>query len=480
MAGFLAFLSTIRWQDLVDIILNSYILFRVYALFRGTRVFGILVGMAVFWLFNRLAVSVGLILTSWAMQGITAAAALIIIVVFRNEIRAVLQAKTLKAVLWGLPQKTEGKGSIQAVVDAVFELASKHVGALVVFPGNEDLEEVVQSGIPWDGTVSKEMMITIFWRDNPVHDGAAVVDGDRVTQVSAILPLSRRDDLPSYYGTRHRAAAGLAEASDALVVLVSEERGQVLFARGHQIQVATSKNALLHTIMEHMVPSERMGAYPQHEKLRMAAAGLLAVVFIGAVWFSFTRGFETMTSLEVPIEYMNRDSQMEISETSVDQVRVSLGGSGALVKSVRPGQVQVRLDLSRAVVGLNTLTITPEDVDLPPGVALKEVKPHTVEVTLDTPVRKEIPVQVDWMGKLPENLVLTEVALFPDKVTVVAGRLIMDTLSTIYTEKVYLDGIQTPGATTARIILQPASIKLAPGSRDTVAIKYTVAKRKSP
>jgi diadenylate cyclase len=264
------------------------------------------------------------------------------------------------------------------------------------------------------------------------------------------------------------------------VALVSEERGQVLFALGHQLQVATSKTALLRTILEHMVPSERMGEHPRHEKLRLATAGLLAVVFIGGVWFSFTRGFETMTSLEVPIEYMNRDSQMEIRETSVDQVRVSLGGSGTLVKSVRPGQVQVRLDLSRAIVGLNTLTITPENVALPPGVVLKEVRPHTVEVTLDTPVRKEVPVQVDWMGKLPENLVLTEATLFPDRITVIGGKQIMDSLSTIYTEKVYLDGMQASGATTARLILQPASIKLAPGSRDTVTIKYTVVKRKSP
>ena len=80
--------------------------------------------------------------------------------------------------------------------------------------------------------LSKEMITSIFWPDTPVHDGAAVVEGDRVTDVGAILPLSRRTDLPSQYGTRHRAAAGLAENTDALIIVVSEERGNVLVARG--------------------------------------------------------------------------------------------------------------------------------------------------------------------------------------------------------------------------------------------------------
>ncbi len=94
MNELLPFFSNIRWQDIVDITLNSYIVFRLYILFRGTNVFRVLIGIALLWFFQRIAVSLGLIVTSWAIQGITAVAALIIIVVFRNEIRSVLQAST--------------------------------------------------------------------------------------------------------------------------------------------------------------------------------------------------------------------------------------------------------------------------------------------------------------------------------------------------------------------------------------------------
>ena len=167
------FFREVRWQDLLDIALNSYILFRLYVLFRGTSAFRVLVGIAIFWISQKLALSLGLVVTSWVIQGITLVAAVIIVVIFRNEIRSVLQAKNFKSILWGFPRSAEGAPA-EAVAEALFELAHSRTGALLILPGKEDLSEAVHSGIPWQGLVSKEMIMTIFWRDNPVHDGAAV------------------------------------------------------------------------------------------------------------------------------------------------------------------------------------------------------------------------------------------------------------------------------------------------------------------
>src|SRR5512137_650288 len=117
----LHFFQTVKWQDLLDIALNSYILFRLYVLFRGTSAFRVLVGVAIFWIFNKLALSLGLVVTSWVIQGITLVAAVIIVVIFRNEIRSVLQAKNLKSILWGVPRRVEGAPA-EAVAEALFEL----------------------------------------------------------------------------------------------------------------------------------------------------------------------------------------------------------------------------------------------------------------------------------------------------------------------------------------------------------------------
>jgi len=236
-------ISSLRWQDIVDIGLVSYILLRFYVLFRGTNAFRVLIGMILLWFFQQVAVSMGLIVTSWVVQGVVAVGAIIIIVIFRNEIRNVLLARNIKSIFWDFSAKTV-ISAIETIVQSVHEMAQHKCGALLVFPGKEDLEEVVQGGIPWKGAISKEMIMSIFWPDNPVHDGAAVIQGNQINQVAAILPLSRRDDLPSYYGTRHRAALGLAEATDALVIAVSEERGDVVVARGSQLKIVKQKRRL--------------------------------------------------------------------------------------------------------------------------------------------------------------------------------------------------------------------------------------------
>jgi uncharacterized protein (TIGR00159 family) len=471
-------LSNLRWQDMVDILLNSYILFRLYALFRGTNVIRVIAGIALLWIFQRLAVALGLIVTSWAMQGIIAGAALIIIIVFRNEIRNVLQAKNLRAILWDFPHRVIAT-PVEILVESVYALAKKRTGALIVLPAKEDLDDILRGGIGWDGLVSKEMLLSIFWQDNPVHDGAAVIEGDRITRVGAILPLSKRNDLPSHYGTRHRAAIGLAEATDALVILVSEERGWVMTVKGTELDHISDNLQLKQIIQEHVgILPERWGGR-LWEKLEFSLAALVSVLCVAGVWFSFARGLETLVTFDIPVEYMNRDSRMEIVNTSANTVKVDLSGSGALIKSIGSEQIKVKLDLGKASVGTNTYTISSDNVTLPPGVLLRKVDPQVVEVTLDIPVAKVMDIQVDWKGKLAENLILEYVTVVPQRVKVVGGSRLLKDIATIYTEKVPLDAITKSGEISIDLALRPASLVLDDEFKGKVLVKYGVAPRKN-
>jgi len=476
MKMFLSFLSNIRWQDVFDVLLNSYILFRLYVLFRGTYVFRVLTGIAILWIIQRTAAFFGLILTSWAMQGITAVAALIIIIVFRNEIRSVLQAKNLKAILWEFPHKT-ALTPIEIIVESVDALSRGKIGALIVFPAKDDVLDIAQSGIPWRGLVSKEMIMSIFWHDNPVHDGAAIIQGDRITDVGVILPLSYSEDLPSKYGTRHRAALGLSENTDALIIAVSEETGNVSVAKSSSIMELADIDKLTNILQKHMGVSKEEGKYLKREKLEISAAALVSILFVTGVWFSFSKGLDTLITLEIPVEYTKRDPSMEIVDTSVDAVSLHLGGSGALIKSIRPEQIQVRLDLEKAVVGQNVFSITQENITLPPGIFLKNVVPPVVEATLDKTIKKELSVQADWVGKLPENLILSEMKINPETVEVIGGNRILEEISTIYTEKIQLDNINESGTRTVNLALNPASLQIASGSKDKIKVVYVVKER---
>jgi diadenylate cyclase len=476
MDTFLSFLSSIRWQDAVDISINSYILFRFYVLFQRTRAFRVLIGLLCLWFFHRIAVALGLIVTSWAIQGIIAVGALIIIVVFRSEIRSVFQSRSLKAIFWGFPKKTVDT-PIEIIAESVFEMAEKRCGALIVMPGKEDLDEVVHSGIPWHGWVSKEMIKSIFWQDNPVHDGAIIIQDDKIKEVRVVLPLSHRKGLPSRYGMRHRAAVGMTEFTDALVVVVSEERGHVAVFKGSDIQTINQREELEQILREHLGFIEEEPAQLRKEKLKTVAAALVSIFFITGLWLSVTRGFDTLITLEIPVEYMNRNPEMEIIGASVDAVRLHLGGSGALIKSIQPKQVHVRLDLGEAVLGQNFFTIKNENIKLPPGVVLKTVVPQEVEVTLDVPIQKVLPVQVDWTGELLSNLVLESVRIEPKEVKVIGGKLVLENISTIYTEKISLDAIRTTGKMTVNIALNPVSLKIAPDSKEEITVYFIVKER---
>ncbi len=479
MSMLAAFFTNIRWQDILDILVVSYFLFRFYVLFRGTNVFRVIVGIGFLWIFQRLAAYMGLIVTSWAMQGIIAFAAIIIIIVFRNEIRSVLQTKNIGAILWGFSHKV-AETPVQIITSSVYELAQRRIGALLVIPGTDDLEELIPSGVPWEGVLTKEMILSIFWPDNPVHDGAAILQGDRITEVGAILPLSRRSDLPSAYGTRHRAALGLAEKSDALIILVSEETGHVLGVKGDHIKEIDSNIALEKLLRTDSGMSSDYKGLREKEKLSLTLAGMVIFLFVAGTWFSFSRGQETLTTVETPIEYMNRDPNMELVGSSLNSVDLDLSGAGTLIKSIRPEQVKVRIDLSKAVVGLNEYTLTSENISLPPGIVLRGVDPSVVDVTLDVPIVKELPLQVDWTGKLPPGLGLAEVKLIPERIKVMGGRKILEQLSTMYTEKIALDTLKASGNMTVKIALTPASLRVAEDSKDRLTIEYTIRQKLPP
>ncbi len=477
MAQLLAFLATIRWQDLVDIIINSYILLRLYILFQGTNAFRILAGIASLWILQDVAASIGLILTSWAIRGVTTAAAIIIIVVFRNEIRSALQVRNIKSFLWGVPNR-EQAAPVEIITDSVYQMGKKRIGALIVFPGKEDLSEVIHGGIAWNGTATQEMLLSIFWPNNPVHDGAIIIRGTQVIEVAVLLPLSQRQDLPSYYGTRHRAAAGLAERSDALIIVVSEERGRVTVAKDNWIEPVAQPEELVQILKKHLnitdgIP-ELQRKRERHKAIFAAVASLLIMT---AVWFGFTRSQDTIIALNVPIEYVNRPMNFEILDTSVDETRLQLYGSSALIKSLKPGQVQVRVDLRKATEGRNVFPVTQDNIILPPGVFLNKVQPTTLDVTLDVPVTKELPVQVDWSGRLPENLILVKATIVPEEVKVIGGSKILEKASTIYTAPVRLDTLTKSGSFTTSLVLSPPSLKLTSNSNDRVTINFVLEEK---
>ncbi len=468
-------LVSLRWQDILDILLNSYILFRLYVLFRGTNVVRMFIAICILWILERMAMSIGLIVTSWAIQGIIAAAALIIVIVFRNEIAGVFQARSFKSFFWGIPRR-QIQAPIEVIADSVYELARHKLGALIVLPLKKGIEEVVHGGVLWQGRLSKEMLLSVFWHGTPVHDGATIIQGDQVMEVAAILPLSKRNDLPSHFGMRHRAAVGLTEKTDALVIVVSEERGEVTIFKDQSI-IGIKDNAELNQVLREYAGTAPDVSGVRNQAISLCLTALICLAGVTSFWFSFARGFETFTTLDVPVEFMNRNPNMEIFSASASSVKLQLSGSGSLIRSIKPDQIKVKLNLANAVPGNNQVPITRDGIVLPPGIELKQIEPQTLNVNLDVPIQKKLYVQPDWIGVLPDDLIMREYHVVPERVAVVGGNLTLKNIRTIYTDKIPLEKITSDGRVIVGLVLLPSSLKLADESQRNVEVIYKIARK---
>ena len=385
------FISGLRWQDLFDILFNTYFLFRLYVLFRGTNVIRVLIVICLLGFVKQMAISMGLIITNWAMQGIITVAALVVIIVFRNEISSVLQTKSFKSFFWGIPRH-QFQTPVSIIVESVYELTRKKLGALIVLPMKQGLESIVQGGISWQGKLSREMLVSIFWHDNPVHDGAAIIQGSRVTDVGVILPLSIRQDLPSHFGTRHRAAVGLAEKTDARIIVVSEELGKISLIKENRIYDINDSQVLTKLLNDDL-GSETIGTGLRHPTLELTVAAIICFFSVTGLWFSFSKGVEILASREVPIEFTNIQQKMEIITSSSNSVKLTVSGASPLVQAMGQDHIKVKLDISKVVPGSNTLNIEKTNVLLPPGIQLKQVEPSQIEVLVDILKNKVLVVQ---------------------------------------------------------------------------------------
>jgi diadenylate cyclase len=156
-------------------------------------------------------------------------------VLFAQELRRALAAFG-RTPVFALFSGYHAEETVSEIVLAVTSLSARRVGALIVLERREGLKTYIEAGSPIDSLVSYELLVTLFAPGTPLHDGAVIVSGDRIAAAASFLPLSQKEGLPKRFGTRHRAAIGITEETDALAILVSEERGTVSLARGGELQ----------------------------------------------------------------------------------------------------------------------------------------------------------------------------------------------------------------------------------------------------
>ncbi|MDB4975820.1 MAG: Diadenylate cyclase spyDAC [Myxococcaceae bacterium] len=214
--------------DTLDIIVVAVVIYRLLLLIRGTRALQMGVGLLLVFVVYELSRWLGLLTLYSLLDGLLTSMVLIIVVIFQGDIRRALMRFGGRA--WWVPgSSAKATSAIEEVIKAATMLAQKRIGGLIVFERDAMLEEFIQRGTLLDSVASKELLYGLFIPsfENPLHDGAVVVRDGRVWQAGAFLPLTTNPDIDRTLGSRHRAALGISEETDAVVVVVSEERGSI-------------------------------------------------------------------------------------------------------------------------------------------------------------------------------------------------------------------------------------------------------------
>lgn len=206
----------------IDILIISFIIYHILLLIRGTRAAQMLTGILIVVLTFLLSSIVPLTTLNWVMNKFYSSFIIILIILFQDDIRRVLSKMGKKSFMPGSDNLSSAQ-ILDEIVRSAASLASKRTGALIVFERNIILSRYVEIGTQVDGRVSKELLVAIFHPSSPIHDGAVIIQRGRIAAAGCFLPLTRDENLDPNWGTRHRAAIGISQETDAIVVLVSEE-----------------------------------------------------------------------------------------------------------------------------------------------------------------------------------------------------------------------------------------------------------------
>jgi len=232
-------LFDLRIVDFVDIILFAILLYEVYILVRGTAAIRIFIGIIAIYIIWKVVKAFQMQLLAEILGQFISVGVIALIVVFQPEIRQFLlmlgntrliHNRRRKIFFWKLKVSNPFTGSIDAVTMACQKMAETKTGALIVIARESQLGSVVETGQVVDSRISELILETIFFKNGPLHDGAVVISGDTIVAARCILPVSKQGSIPSWYGLRHRAAIGLTEKSDAIAIVISEERGTISYS----------------------------------------------------------------------------------------------------------------------------------------------------------------------------------------------------------------------------------------------------------
>jgi len=432
-----------RIQDVADIIIMTFLVYQLYNWFRRTRALQVVIGLGFLVILYIITKNFGLFMTSWILQELGTVIFVLIIVVFQGEIRQALYRFSLMRNFFDRGGDA-APFNMSELATTIFALAERRTGALIVFARQEKLDDLLLHGVRLDSLISGQLLASIFEERMPLHDGAVIITGGRISEASCHLPLSSSGDLPQHMGTRHRAALGLTERSDAVVVVVSEERGEVSLAHAGELVRVETAEMLVSMLREYLE-----AAKPKIDRVSMRqrlfnnfVPKIVTFLLVFVSWLILTAREGGLQTVNAQVKFHNLPDNLVLKAGAPEEVEVQLKVLSNLFLVSRKLDVSADLDLAKIREGSNSLQIDSKAFQLPLGVSVVRVNPATLRVVAERKGYRELPLQLRKSGRLPEGVWLRSARLEPDRVTVEGPVSELASLGHIETEPLDLSSVR--------------------------------------
>jgi len=454
----------IRFVDIIDIAFISFFLYAIINWLRQSVSWKAMLSVFILVAVYFLARFFDMYLTEMLMEGLFFVILIGIVVVFQSDIRRFMDRLGTWRFLSGQPALPSSSLTIDTLTEAASKMAAAKTGALIIIRGSESWDRHVHGGIPLNGEITIPLLLSIFNTKAPGHDGAVLIEGDKILKFGTHLPLSTKLYKIGSGGTRHAAALGISELCDAFIIVVSEERGVISVASGGDLNVLSSpgelKNRLEAFWEKHYSNGERNHlAWWKKRSLRTALVSVaLAVTF----WFAFAYQTGNLyRTFEVPIEFKNlKSSKIALTDSVPVNARVTLSGSQQAFRLFDPSQLVISFDLSKVNPNSKDLTINRNNMNLPADLHVYETLPQTISIHKKKYKARLLPVRVDTTGNLPKGLTLEGISANPSNVHVEIPDDDDNGIKSISTAKIDLSDINKTTRMTSQLQL-PGDIQLS-------------------
>ena len=375
-------------SGLLDIAFMSVLIYTLIVWFRRSKAFFVLIGIFIIGLIYLAAREFNLQLTAAVFQGFFAVILIAVIIIFQEEIKRLFERLAVVSLNPRIARRIASPSAeeVEVLVHSLTDLAAHRTGALIVLRGRDAIVRHVNGGVELNGRLSEQLIKSLFNKESVTHDGAVILEGDRVLLFGCHLPLSK--DLKKIQhgaGTRHAAALGLSELTDALCLVVSEERGTISIARNGEIETVTDGERLgrlLESFFAEPAPDRRR-AQVQDLLSRNLREKLTAVGITVALWFFFVHeGRLTFKTFDSRIEYANVPSGLAVREIRPSTIETTLSGARRNFYFIRPTRVRVIVNLEDMKEGYQSKVIQRSNVSFPDKLRLESITPNRIRVIL--------------------------------------------------------------------------------------------------